>query len=267
MKYEPFFSWRTAVLESDLPATTRHVLLTLACHMNDAGESCFPSIAKLCRETGLSNRTVITHLNLAKDSGWLRIGKIGFAGQRWAQNDYRISYPTDTEGGEGGSPPFGAKVVNLTTEGSEPNDRKVVKEVHTSTPVNSPIVLQTPIPQSSDPFSTTPPFITLTLNTGVEYPIHEPQIAEWGTLFPAVDTRQELRAIRAWLLANPKRRKTRNGILRFITSWLSRTQDRGGNSHAARQPDSRSRTKRVSDTLDDIARRDAAQRGIPADVG
>ena len=28
--------------------------------------------------------------------------------------------------------------------------------------------------------------------------------------------------------ANPTRRKTRNGVVRFITNWLSREQDKGG---------------------------------------
>ena len=31
-----------------------------------------------------------------------------------------------------------------------------------------------------------------------------------------------------WLDANPKRRKTKQGILRFVTSWLAREQDKGG---------------------------------------
>lgn len=40
-----------------------------------------------------------------------------------------------------------------------------------------------------------------------------------------------------------------------------------GGASGTYQPDTRSRAKRVSDTLDDIARRDAAANGIPADVG
>lgn len=159
MKYAKFFSWRTAVLNSDLPPTTRHVLLTLACHMNDAGESCHPSIAKLCHETGLSNRAVISHLTIAKDRGWISIGKHGFSGQRWSNNDYRISWPDD-EGSERRSLPLDLKVVNVATEGSERSDVKVVNDVHTSTPVNSPGVLQTrarakqhtkPVPEVAPP--------------------------------------------------------------------------------------------------------------------
>jgi len=274
--YEQFFSWRSAVLKSDLQPTTRHVLLTLSCHMNDAGESCYPTIETLVLETGLSRPAVIKHLKIAKDLGWIRIDKHGFSGQRWSRNDYQISWPSVNEGGQPRLPPSACeavKAVNVVAEGSKRGSGKAVNQVNPSTPVNSPRVLQTPTPSAApdengdDPFNTTPPFITLPLNTGAEYPIHEPQIAEWGTLFPAVDVRQELRAMRAWLLADPKRRKTRNGVLRFVTSWLSRTQDRGGNGHATRQQDPRSRAQRVSDKLDDIARQDANRRGIPNHVG
>lgn len=88
-----FFSWRTAILKSDLEPTTRHVLLTLACHMNDAGESCYPSVALLCEETGLSNRAVITHLKKAADSGWIEIDRHGFGDRRYWRNEYKMAWP------------------------------------------------------------------------------------------------------------------------------------------------------------------------------
>lgn len=68
--------------------------------------------------------------------------------------------------------------------------------------------------------------IRLPLNDGSEHPITDSQRAEWGSLFPAVDIDQELRGMRAWLLANQRNRKTRTGIMRFVTSWLSRAQNR-----------------------------------------
>lgn len=72
-------------------------------------------------------------------------------------------------------------------------------------------------------------FLTMTLNDKSEYGITENQVSEWKELYPAVDIGQELRNMKGWLIANPKKRKTKSGILRFITSWLSRTQDKGGN--------------------------------------
>jgi len=45
---------------------------------------------------------------------------------------------------------------------------------------------------------------------------------------PAVDVMQELRKMKSWLDSNPRRRKTKQGILRFANSWLTREQDKGG---------------------------------------
>ncbi len=71
--------------------------------------------------------------------------------------------------------------------------------------------------------------ITMTLNDKAEFPISQQRVDEWQSLYPAVDVIQTLRNIRAWSLANPSRRKTRNGILRHINQWLAKEQNQGGN--------------------------------------
>lgn len=73
-----------------------------------------------------------------------------------------------------------------------------------------------------------PPIITLLLNTGEEYPITRKDVSEWMELYPAVDVIQELRKMKGWCNDNLNKRKTRNGIKRFIGSWLSKAQDKGG---------------------------------------
>ncbi len=72
------------------------------------------------------------------------------------------------------------------------------------------------------------PVLTLQLNDGTEYGIVEQDIAEWQLAFPNVDVLQQLRAMKLWLKDNPKRRKTKTGIRRFVTNWLDREQNRGG---------------------------------------
>ncbi|HSH86876.1 MAG TPA: helix-turn-helix domain-containing protein [Methylophilus sp.] len=129
-----FYTWRQAVIKSQLASTTRHVLLTLGCHMNDMGESCYPSIETLCDETGLSNRAVITHLKLAVDAGFIQCDRHGFSGQKWARNEYKATFPPikavnvvhDLE----------EKAVNVVPEGSERSDVKAVNDVHTSSSIN-----------------------------------------------------------------------------------------------------------------------------------
>lgn len=71
------------------------------------------------------------------------------------------------------------------------------------------------------------PVITLTLNDKSEYPITQDMIDEYQELYPAVDVMQELRNMKGWCNSNPTRRKTKNGIKRFINSWLAKEQDKG----------------------------------------
>lgn len=72
-----------------------------------------------------------------------------------------------------------------------------------------------------------PAVLTLPLNDGSEFGITQAVIDECGRLYPAVDTLQEFRAMRGWLLGNKQNRKTRSGVMRFAHSWLKRAQDRG----------------------------------------
>lgn len=80
------------------------------------------------------------------------------------------------------------------------------------------------------------PIITLPLNTGEEYPVFQRNIGEFAELYPAVDVLQAMRGMRGWLLTNPAKRKTKRGINRFINSWLSREQDKGGNRAYYKKP-------------------------------
>ena len=73
-----------------------------------------------------------------------------------------------------------------------------------------------------------PPVLTLSLNDGSEYEIREQDVAEWQETFPNVDVMQQLRSMKLWCRDNPKKRKTQNGIRRFVTNWLDREQNRGG---------------------------------------
>lgn len=70
--------------------------------------------------------------------------------------------------------------------------------------------------------------ISLPLVDDTEYGVTQAEIDKYASLYPAVNILQELRAMVGWLDANPKRRKTRAGIKRFINNWLSNEQDSGG---------------------------------------
>lgn len=70
-----------------------------------------------------------------------------------------------------------------------------------------------------------PPAAVLPLVDGTDFEISVEMVAELSGLYPAVDVEQQLRNMRGWLLANPKNRKTKAGIMRFVNSWLSREQN------------------------------------------
>ena len=76
------------------------------------------------------------------------------------------------------------------------------------------------------------PVAEIPLNDGTSFPVYRRDVDEYAALYPAIDVEQELRKIRGWCLANPTRRKTKRGVKRFINSWMSHSQDKGGSRNA-----------------------------------
>lgn len=74
------------------------------------------------------------------------------------------------------------------------------------------------------------PVIEIILNDKTLYSINQKDIDEWDELYPAVDVMQELRKMKDWSNSNPQKRKTRRGIRRFISNWLSKAQDNSSSS-------------------------------------
>lgn len=156
---KPLFNWRHCVVSSKLPATRRHVLLTLSMHMNEWGKSCFPSTKRLAYETGLSERSICTHLEAAASEGWIVKKQAQFRGQKWKANEYEAALPLHAEvidfddvltmkGTERGSAPCTGEALKEVqhvslegtepnAEGTEPNDKKALKEVQCSTSLST----------------------------------------------------------------------------------------------------------------------------------
>ena len=145
------FEWREAVASPKGPSssTTRHVLLTLSLHMDMTGGNCFPSTALLAERTGLSERSVCTHVDRAESEGWIRRAKHRGAGRAWAGTLYTailpevlkdVQRPTE-EGTERGSVPTrengrgteGGSVRQA--RGTEPHDNEALKEVQSNSSV------------------------------------------------------------------------------------------------------------------------------------
>ncbi|MGM4909138.1 helix-turn-helix domain-containing protein [Rhizobium sp. 768_B6_N1_8] len=135
------WSWRHAVSMSGLQPITRLVLHTLGLKMDETGGSCYPSVADLVSMTGLDKKTVMKHLDIAEEKGWIEITEHGFRGQKWKRAEYVARWPgrdltgavavaTDEEGGGAVPPPSEAKVVEMVPEGGGNGSQKVVEQLH-----------------------------------------------------------------------------------------------------------------------------------------
>lgn len=68
--------------------------------------------------------------------------------------------------------------------------------------------------------------VELPLIDNTLYQISEDKVKEWQQVYQAIDVKNELEKMKCWLNANPKNRKTRKGVERFIVAWLNRSQDK-----------------------------------------
>src|SRR5918999_5005804 len=96
------YEWQRAILASDLPSTTKLVLMALSTHINKETGLAFPSIRTLMKETSLGSEAVVKHIGDAKKAGWIEIGNHGYQDQRWARKSYRPRIPVNLK--EGVSP-------------------------------------------------------------------------------------------------------------------------------------------------------------------
>ena len=66
------------------------------------------------------------------------------------------------------------------------------------------------------------------LTDGTEWRPTVSEYDEYCRLYPSVDVFDSFRRMRAWSLSNPTKKKTRNGVRRFVNTWLSKEQDNSG---------------------------------------
>lgn len=71
------------------------------------------------------------------------------------------------------------------------------------------------------------------LADGSEFPVPASLASEYAAAYPGVDVASELAQVRAWCLSNPRKRKTKTGVRRFLNSWLDRAQNQVGGQRAS----------------------------------
>lgn len=83
------------------------------------------------------------------------------------------------------------------------------------------------------------------LNDGTYFEVDDEYSIYLQQSYPDIDVYRELLAMAAWSDSNPKKRKTKTGIKRFITSWLNKAskEERGISPFAAQIPHNQVRDK------------------------
>lgn len=87
------WGWEDAITKSNLEPMTRLVLLTLRTYMNAKNEQCFPGAKKIAKSSGMSLRSVFTHLHKAEKAGFVVITKKKNHKGGHDSNEYTASYP------------------------------------------------------------------------------------------------------------------------------------------------------------------------------
>ncbi len=92
------------------------------------------------------------------------------------------------------------------------------------------------------------------LNTKEDWQPQEKDVIAWQRAFPAVNVHQELLAMESWCDANPAKRKTKQGIKRFVNLWLTKAQNQGGSPQAKKQSKNDSiRAKSIDMQMTDVS--------------
>ncbi len=96
-----------------------------------------------------------------------------------------------------------------------------------NTTISKDIVLKTCSEQSSEPMKILTDIILPLNKKQTFHHVSQADYNEYLELFPSVNIKHEFRLMFRWFKDNPKRKKTKVGICRFITSWLGKEQNKG----------------------------------------
>jgi hypothetical protein len=155
-----------------------------------------------------------------------------FMKQQFERDDdsYAKTSEARSEAGKKGGAPKGNSNASKTSKNnqkqaktSKNKQNKLEEEVEVEEEVEEEIYIDTDVSFAQSDSANLP---ALSLNDGTSYELSTQEVENYKALYPAVDVEQQVRAMCGWLDANPKNRKTRSGIKRFINSWLSKEQNR-----------------------------------------
>lgn len=93
----PVWTWRDAIRRAKVAPLTKLVCLTIANYVSDLGKGAYPSVTLIMEDSGMSNRSVATHLQLAVEAGLLEIERKHGKDGRFKKSIYHPKFPDLTE--------------------------------------------------------------------------------------------------------------------------------------------------------------------------
>lgn len=96
---------------------------------------------------------------------------------------------------------------------------RIIRNIRSKEDINTTCPEQTSF--ASEQITELPPLI---LKDGTRFHISENHFKEFSDAYPNVDVKDQIFKMSQWLKTNPTKRKTKNGIMRFINSWIARSE-------------------------------------------
>lgn len=96
---------------------------------------------------------------------------------------------------------------------------RIIRNIRSKEDINTTCPEQTSF--ASEPVMNLPPLI---LKDGSQFHISQNHFNEFVNAYPGVDVHDQILKMSQWLKTNPTKRKTKNGIMRFINSWIARAE-------------------------------------------
>jgi hypothetical protein len=74
------------------------------------------------------------------------------------------------------------------------------------------------------------------VGNGRKYLVSKEYIAQMKPLYPGIDIEKETLRAKGWLINNPSKGKTHQGMTRYLNQWYSRSQDKAAPTKPGRAP-------------------------------
>ena len=200
-------------------------LLSLMLSLRDDWEYSVEGLVSICKESEVAVKSALNEL---KKFNYLKVTKLLPNQTETGRIEYiydifeKPQQDIEKQGVEN----LGVEILDVEIQALENQGQLNTKELNTkelnTKELNTKDIYNAP----SNEIATEPPVLEFILNDKTYYPITQKQVDKWSELYPNVDIMQQLRKMCGWLDANPRNRKTKGGILKFVNGWLAREQDK-----------------------------------------